>query len=373
MATEEAWSGKRVKLHGLVGAAELNGRHGLVLGPGGSSGRWEVKLEAAGRGQEERTLSVKSANLAPAPAKVGPTESATGAATGDGDTAPSRRPRPTAMSARPGEFLAGYDWREVLPNQALPRGLEIIASLEGHDGGGAKLPTLARIPSKWRLEVAVVAQATPQKLGAGSRVRLGGLKARPDLNGRVGVVTGWAAQTQRFTVDLDEASSASSASSTSRGDQQGGGGGGGEAKSETVALRGESLSPESSPPGVVSPLAHARLDVERATSLAEVAASVARQHPRLFPGPSAETWGPGEGALVVGGVACALESSATVEEARLFGKKVECIAKCVPENAKFQAEEPRPLSKQPTSAHAQGKPISRLDGLRIINSSGRPL
>ena len=186
--------------------------------------------------------------------------------------------------------MAGYDWREVrrvepppnpnvppssiclssqapacalfkvLPNQALPRGLEIIASLEGHDGGGAKLPTLARIPSKWRLEVAVVAQATPQKLGAGSRVRLGGLKARPDLNGRVGVVTGWAAQTQRFTVDLDEASSASS---KSRGEQQGGGGGGGEAKSETVALRGESLSPESSPPGVVSPLAHARLDVER--------------------------------------------------------------------------------------------------------------
>ena len=60
------------------------------------------------------------------------------------------RPRPAAMTGRPGDFMVGYDWREVLPGQAVPRGLEILASLGEGDG-----PALARIPSKWRLEVEV--------------------------------------------------------------------------------------------------------------------------------------------------------------------------------------------------------------------------
>ena len=53
------------------------------------------------------------------------------------------------MTGRPGDFMVGYDWREVLPGQAVPRGLEILASLGSHG------PALARIPPKWRLEVEV--------------------------------------------------------------------------------------------------------------------------------------------------------------------------------------------------------------------------
>ena len=55
------------------------------------------------------------------------------------------------MTARPGDYKAGYDWRAVYPGQQLPRGLEIFASLSGKEDE----PTLARIPSKWKLTVAV--------------------------------------------------------------------------------------------------------------------------------------------------------------------------------------------------------------------------
>ena len=55
------------------------------------------------------------------------------------------------MTARPGDYKAGYDWRAVYPGQQLPRGLEIFASLSGKEDE----PTLARIPPKWKLTVAV--------------------------------------------------------------------------------------------------------------------------------------------------------------------------------------------------------------------------
>jgi hypothetical protein len=56
-----SWKGRRIELHGLVGAAALNGRQGVVQGPA-SQGRFPVHLPA--RGQDAaRTLSVKEANL----------------------------------------------------------------------------------------------------------------------------------------------------------------------------------------------------------------------------------------------------------------------------------------------------------------------
>ena len=64
---EQQWEGQRVILHGLKGAAELNGRLGMVTGPiDTSSGRFEVVLEPRGA-EGERICHVKPANLELAP------------------------------------------------------------------------------------------------------------------------------------------------------------------------------------------------------------------------------------------------------------------------------------------------------------------
>jgi hypothetical protein len=66
----------------------------------------------------------------PAPALAAPALAVEGNATAATSKAPPPRRRPTAMSARPGEFKLGYDWRELMPDQEVPRGCEIMASLE---------------------------------------------------------------------------------------------------------------------------------------------------------------------------------------------------------------------------------------------------
>jgi len=63
------------------------------------------------------------------------------------------------MSARPGKFKASYDWREVLEGQELPRGMEVLASL-----GEADTLSIARIPTRWRLEVAAPASSAAAAL-----------------------------------------------------------------------------------------------------------------------------------------------------------------------------------------------------------------
>jgi hypothetical protein len=166
-----AWSGRRIELRGLVGAAELNGREGVVEGGvDGATGRYSVRLSARG-GDAERTLSVKEANMQLAPeaaqlaAAAGTGASAAGAGTPVDSTTSGmfmgHGERPTAMPARPGPFKKGYDWREVGVGQTLPRGLEVWQSLE------AGIPTIARIPRKWRLEVAVASGCGGQVDDAG--------------------------------------------------------------------------------------------------------------------------------------------------------------------------------------------------------------
>lgn len=154
------WQGKRIVLHSLVGASELNGRKGIVQGPSGPE-RFQVMLAAEGMDKPARAASVKPMNMTMAPEyQQGAGEDINGAPAaleGDGSRNDAnkveRRPRPTAfMSARPGEYRPGYDWRAVLPGQQLPRGLEIIASLSGTEDTE---PTLARIPPKWKLAVGI--------------------------------------------------------------------------------------------------------------------------------------------------------------------------------------------------------------------------
>ena len=80
-----------------------------------SSGRYEVSLEAkeGPGGGPERSLSVKAANL-----RVIETIKPALASGPRAAAKPRHRPRPVAMTGRPGDFMVGYDWREVLPGQA---------------------------------------------------------------------------------------------------------------------------------------------------------------------------------------------------------------------------------------------------------------
>ena len=50
-----------MRLTGLVARPELNGRCGTVLGPGGTGGRWEVRLE--GSAEVSPIVGVKDSNL----------------------------------------------------------------------------------------------------------------------------------------------------------------------------------------------------------------------------------------------------------------------------------------------------------------------
>lgn len=110
------WGGMRVELHGLKGKAELNGRVGVVHGSlNKETGRYEVHLDVQKGEMQAHIVKVKGANLQfPTPV------SAAGQATW----------RPTALCARPGNFKVSYDWREVGPGQELPRGLEVMASVD---------------------------------------------------------------------------------------------------------------------------------------------------------------------------------------------------------------------------------------------------
>lgn len=58
--------GTRVRITGHA-KAELNGRHGTVLGPAGATGRRHVALEGLGRESDSATLALRDALLVPAP------------------------------------------------------------------------------------------------------------------------------------------------------------------------------------------------------------------------------------------------------------------------------------------------------------------
>ena len=103
-------------MHGLVGAAEMNGRTGVVVGVMDSeSRRYDVHVDLLKGEYQERVLKVKAANL-----KLPTPVSSNGQETW----------RPTALTARPGKFRASYDWREVSHGQSLPRGMEVGATLD---------------------------------------------------------------------------------------------------------------------------------------------------------------------------------------------------------------------------------------------------
>jgi len=65
-ATTETFAvGDAITMVGLVGAAELNGRAGVVITPpGAADGRYGVKLSKRGAAEPSRKLAAKPANLA---------------------------------------------------------------------------------------------------------------------------------------------------------------------------------------------------------------------------------------------------------------------------------------------------------------------
>ena len=194
-----AWINVEVSLHGLVGAASLNGRTGLVKSY--ADGRYVVSLKGGktseeglkvvkvrlcnlakledqnptGRSTPQQPLSLPvtqssvpptssnndendSLALSSAPLSIEPQQ--TNTTTSQQQPPPKmteeekkeyvkKRPRPAFMTGRPGEYKLGYDWREVLEGQSVPPGLEIRMSL------GEDLPKIARIPCQWRCKVEV--------------------------------------------------------------------------------------------------------------------------------------------------------------------------------------------------------------------------
>mmetsp|Transcript_34996 Transcript_34996/g.35547 ORF Transcript_34996/g.35547 Transcript_34996/m.35547 type:complete len:245 (+) Transcript_34996:82-816(+) len=157
--TLAAFIDKQVLLHSLKTVA-LNGRTGVVLTTAADNPeRVQVLLAESqtGRG-DSKTISLKPTNLeiidgddddnednndTVAVPVVVPALAAQPTTT----TTTNKPFRPTAMNGYPGKFKLGYDWREVLPEQAIPRGLETMISLD------AGIPTIARIPQKWRVDV----------------------------------------------------------------------------------------------------------------------------------------------------------------------------------------------------------------------------
>ena len=138
----EPREGDRIELFNLK-TESMNKKKGVVESTESvpKDGRLQIKLDG-----EERTISVKRANVRviAIPSSAGLLSSSTTDSTGGSS---KKVQRPAAMTGRPGAFRLGYDWREVLPDQILPAGLEVMASFE--EG----VPTIARIPRKWKLDV----------------------------------------------------------------------------------------------------------------------------------------------------------------------------------------------------------------------------
>mmetsp|Transcript_25824 Transcript_25824/g.29535 ORF Transcript_25824/g.29535 Transcript_25824/m.29535 type:complete len:223 (-) Transcript_25824:179-847(-) len=134
---------KQVELVNLK-AESLNGRTGTVLPKPTSNGRVQVQLDDA-QGSAPKIVSVRLLNVKLL--KLGDNVSSAPAPALTNSATTTKRARPASMTGRPGTYKVGWDWREVLPDQNIPPGLEIMASFE--DG----VPTIARIPRKWWCDI----------------------------------------------------------------------------------------------------------------------------------------------------------------------------------------------------------------------------
>jgi hypothetical protein len=177
--------GGRVRIGGLQSRPELNGSCGTVVSQKGE--RWVVELldDATTKTQlalKEASLTVVVEGCVDAAA---PALAPAGEPSGESFKLDLNKLkiRPTAMSARPGVFKMDYDWREVHPtNQPLPKGLDYMASLE--EG----VPTIARIPRRWKLDVFFDAGAdeSPYRMEVGSKTTIGEIQTALRIQYKIG-------------------------------------------------------------------------------------------------------------------------------------------------------------------------------------------
>ena len=133
-------SGDKVELHGL-NAKSMNGREGTIVGNDTAKpGRVRVMMDG-------KEVSIKSENLHVTEAAAPLEAAAPIAAIAPDLEQPKNRPRPAALTGRSGKYKVGYDWREVLEGQEIPRGIEVMSSFE--EG----VIDIARIPPRWMLDV----------------------------------------------------------------------------------------------------------------------------------------------------------------------------------------------------------------------------
>ncbi|CAE8656835.1 unnamed protein product [Polarella glacialis] len=178
--------GSRVRICNLIGRPELNGCHGVVGGWDEDESRWKVEMDDGSR------KSFRPENTEPATAE----EPASGPA-----ISPGSRVR-----------VGGLQSRTDL-NGCMGTAVEWDAA-EGRwkvrmDDGSGKMFTSDNLELVGSfLPAAEFANLTPAgpAVAPGSRVRVGGLQLRPDLNGCIGTAVEWDVAEGRWKVRMDDGS-----------------------------------------------------------------------------------------------------------------------------------------------------------------------
>lgn len=227
--------GSRVRVFGIKAQPHLNGQCGRVVEWSDAEGRWKVHMDD-GSG---KALKASNLELIAASVKTSLEGPATDLPVADqaprdgGDAAPGdsyRRIRPGAricvagLKAQPhlnGQFGSAVEWDsaegrwrvrmddgsgkalkdanlEVVPPTMLP-GYQPQRA-DGHDVSSPRESPAEPMPP-----ANAMAQASSSSgISPGTRVEIGGLQARPELNGQRGEVVSWEAEESRWKVRMDD-------------------------------------------------------------------------------------------------------------------------------------------------------------------------
>ncbi|CAE8596229.1 unnamed protein product, partial [Polarella glacialis] len=239
--------GSRVSVQGLKARPDLNGSTGTLVEWDDAEGRWKVRLDD-GSGKMFRSDNLQAVSTATlgSSAQTSPpvaSRSATGQSAQTPPSVPSRSATGLSVASRSAAAQSGLGVGIEAGERVRVGGLKARPDLNGclgtvvewdqgearwkaevlmDDGSGkmlrssnlelssASAVTASVPPPMSSSSPAVGSAAMPSGLGvgieAGERVRVGGLKARPDLNGCLGTVVEWDQGEARWKVLMDDGS-----------------------------------------------------------------------------------------------------------------------------------------------------------------------
>jgi len=189
--------GMRVRVKGLQARPDLNGCLGSVVEWDAGEGRWKVLMD------DGSGLMLRASNL-----------EVTLAASSTGPLVPGQRVRVAGLQARP--ELNGREgtvvewdedearWKVIMDDgsgkKCKPSNLEICEAMPPETDTGADL-SIPASPSGSLTSLRSSINSLPLDIGA--RVRVKGLRMRPELNGCMGTVLKWDAEQSRWNVIMD--------------------------------------------------------------------------------------------------------------------------------------------------------------------------